>query len=147
MSNEELRALAHGAALHDVGKSKVDQNVLNKQGKLDDEEFRHIKQHAAFGFDILQDSANKEDKRVLSAVRHHHEKMDGSGYPDGLSGGSISPYAKIVAIADVFDALNTKRCYKEPMPTFDTLMLMKNQMGNHIDVDILKAFIMCMCGK
>ncbi|MGE4399914.1 MAG: HD-GYP domain-containing protein [Campylobacterales bacterium] len=147
LSNDELKALAYGAALHDVGKSKVDQNILNKQGKLDNDEFNHIKQHAAFGFEILCDTTQEADNRILSAVRHHHEKLDGSGYPDGISGNNISLYAKIVTIADVFDALNTKRCYKDPMSTFDTLMMMKNQMGNHLDVDILKAFIMCMCGK
>lgn len=147
LRNDELKALAYGASLHDVGKSKVDQEILNKQGKLDDKEFEHIKQHAAFGFDILQDTTGEVDKRVLTAVRHHHEKMDGSGYPDGISGNNISLYAKVVAIADIFDALNTKRCYKEPMSTFDTLMMMKGKMSGHIDGDILKAFIMCMCKK
>jgi HD-GYP domain-containing protein (c-di-GMP phosphodiesterase class II) len=147
LSHEELRALAYGAALHDVGKSRISQDVLNKEGKLSDDEFNHIKQHAAFGFDILFETTGEVDERVLSAVRHHHEKLDGSGYPDGIKGSNISTFAKIVAVADVFDALNTKRCYKEPMSTFETLTFMKNKMSLHLDVDVLKCFIMCMSGK
>jgi HD-GYP domain-containing protein (c-di-GMP phosphodiesterase class II) len=147
LSLDDLKALASGAALHDVGKSQIKPEVLNKQGQLDDAEFQHIKQHAEFGFDILFNTTGEMDERVLSAVRHHHEKLDGSGYPDGLSGKNISTFAKIVTIADIFDALNTKRCYKDPMSTFETLSLMKNKMGAHLDLDILKAFIMCMSGK
>jgi len=147
LPQDELKALASGAALHDVGKSQVDPEVLNKQGKLDDNEFKHIKQHASFGFDILKQTTGEVDNRVLSAVRHHHEKLDGSGYPDGIKGGDISTFAKIVAIADVFDALNTKRCYKDPMSTFETLTFMKNNMSEHLDVDILKSFIRCMSGN
>jgi HD-GYP domain-containing protein (c-di-GMP phosphodiesterase class II) len=147
LSQNDLKALAFGAALHDVGKSQVNQDILNKQGKLDDDEFNHIKQHAAFGFDILCETTGEIDKRILSAVRHHHEKLDGSGYPDGIAGNSISTFAKIVTIADIFDALNTKRCYKDPMSTFETLVLMKNKMSSHLDVNILKSFMMCMSGK
>jgi len=147
LPQDELKALASGAALHDVGKSKVNQDVLNKQGKLNDDEFNHIKQHASFGFEILTGTTGENDKRVLSAVRHHHEKLDGSGYPDGISGNNISTFAKIVAVADVFDALNTKRCYKDPMSTFETLSFMKSKMSAHLDADVLKCFIMCMSGK
>jgi len=147
LSPDELKALAHGAALHDVGKSRIKPEVLNKQGKLDEEDFNHIKQHAAFGFDILCETAGEADRRILSAVRHHHEKLDGSGYPDGISGKDISLYAKIVTVADIFDALNTRRCYKDPMSTFETLTFMKNDMKSHLDMDILKAFIMCMSKK
>lgn len=146
-SNDELRALAYGAALHDIGKIKLDQNILNKESALSDEEFGHIKAHAPYGFEILKTSVAGLDHRALSAVKHHHEKLDGSGYPDGLRGNQISEYARIVAIADVFDALNTKRCYKEPMSTFETLTFMKKQMSEGLDMNILKVFILCMCGK
>ncbi len=146
-SQDDLKALALGAALHDVGKSKVDQNILNKQEKLNDEEFNHIKQHAPLGFEILFETVGEMDERVLSAVRHHHEKLDGSGYPDGISGSKISTFARIVAVADIFDALNTKRCYKNSMSTFETLSFMKSNMAPHLDANVLKSFIMCMSGK
>lgn len=147
LSQDDLRALALGAALHDVGKCHVDQGVLNKQEKLNDDEFNHIKQHAPFGFDILLETIGEMDERILSAVRHHHEKLDGSGYPDGIKGENISTFAKIVAVADIFDALSTKRCYKEPMSTFETLAFMKNNMASQLDTNILKSFILCMSGK
>ena len=80
----------------------------------------------------------------LDIVRHHHEKMDGTGYPDGLLGEEIKPYSRICTIADVFDALTTNRSYRKPFSTFEALKLMRNEMRDEIDMDFLRVFIELM---
>jgi HD-GYP domain-containing protein (c-di-GMP phosphodiesterase class II) len=81
------------------------------------------------------------DPRVLSGIRHHHEKMNGGGYPDNLKGDDISQFARIIGVCDVFDALSTKRSYKDPMSSFESLKLMKEIMSEHLDMDMVNAFI------
>lgn len=82
-----------------------------------------------------------KNQKVLNGIRHHHEKMDGSGYPYGYSEFEIPLYARIVGLCDIFDALTSRRSYKEPMSTFDAMKLMRNQMKNHIDLNLLNNMV------
>ena len=81
------------------------------------------------------------DERILSGIRHHHEKLTGDGYPDKLKGDEISYFARIIGVCDVFDALTTKRSYKDPMSTFESIKLMKEAMKGHLDFDIVNSLI------
>jgi putative nucleotidyltransferase with HDIG domain len=140
IKGKDLEVLGMAAILHDLGKSKIDYEIINKNGKLSDEEFTLMKNHPVFGHEIAL-KLGIEDKRILTGIRHHHEKIEGGGYPDNLKGDQISYFARIIGICDVFDALSTKRSYKDPMTSFNSLLLMKQQMAGHLDMDIMNAFI------
>ncbi|MDD5717362.1 MAG: HD domain-containing protein [Sulfuricurvum sp.] len=140
IKGKDLEDLGMAAILHDLGKSKVDYDIINKNGKLTDEEFSKMKHHPALGHAIAL-KLGITDKEILSAIRHHHEKLDGGGYPDGIKGERISRYARIIGVCDVFDALSTKRSYKDPMSSFEALKLMKEHMAGHLDMSIVDAFI------
>lgn len=135
-----LAELGESALLHDLGKSKIDTSIINKNGKLTEEEFKKIQSHPALGYSIGVKIGIKNQK-VLNGIRHHHEKMDGSGYPYGYSEFEIPLYARIVGLCDIFDALTSRRSYKEPMSTFDAMKLMRNQMKNHIDLNLLNNMV------
>lgn len=135
-----LAELGESALLHDLGKSKIDIKIINKNGKLTDEEFKKIQSHSALGYSIGVKMGIKNQK-VLNGIRHHHEKMDGSGYPYGYSEFEIPLYARIVGICDIFDALTSRRSYKEPMSTYDAMKLMRSQMKNHIDLNLLNNMV------
>jgi HD-GYP domain-containing protein (c-di-GMP phosphodiesterase class II) len=107
---EALRALHQGAALHDVGKISVPDQVLNKPGELDADEWRWIERHPEVGWELASRARSLRDS--LSAIRFHHERWDGSGYPDHLAGEEIPLSARIVAVADVWDALTSERAYR-----------------------------------
>ena len=139
-SDKDLSRLGESAMLHDLGKSKVDWAIINKNGKLTDEEFDSMKKHPASG-DVLAKNLGVSDKDILSGIRHHHEKMDGKGYPDKLVKKDISLFARIIGICDVFDALTTKRSYKEPMHTFNAISIMRKEMATHLDQQLLISFI------
>ena len=140
LSKEELEDLGTSAILHDIGKSKIDYNIVNKKGRLTDEEFTTMKQHPIFGYEIALENGIT-DERILSGIRHHHEKLDGYGYPDKLKKDDLTMFAQIVAVADIFDALTTRRSYKEAFSSFDALMLMKKEMSNQLNEEILSNFI------
>lgn len=140
IEGNDLEVLGMAAILHDLGKSKVDYEIINKNGKLTDEEFAQMKHHPAFGHEIAL-KLNITDERVLTGIRHHHEKIEGGGYPDNLRGDQISQFARIIGVCDVFDALSTKRSYKDPMSSFESLLLMKQQMVGHLDMGMVDAFI------
>ncbi len=135
-----LEDLGMSALLHDLGKSKVDRAITNKNGRLTYDEYEQMKHHPAYGFAIAM-KIGIHDKRVLDGIRHHHEKLDGSGYPDGLSGEEITIFARIIGVCDVFDALSTKRSYKERLSSYDALHLMKETMRNHLDMHLVDSFI------
>lgn len=135
-----LAELGESALLHDLGKSKIDTGIINKNGKLTEEEFKKMQSHPALGYSIGLKMGIKNQK-VLNGIRHHHEKMDGSGYPYGYSEFEIPLYARIVGLCDIFDALTSRRSYKEPMSTFDAMKLMRNQMKNHIDLNLLNNMV------
>lgn len=140
IKGRDLEVLGMAAVLHDLGKSKIDYEIINKSGKLSDEEFAQMKCHPALGHEIAL-KLGIDDERILSGIRHHHEKVQGGGYPDNLKGDQISYFARIIGVCDVFDALSTKRSYKDPMSSFESLLLMKQQMSEHLDMDIVNAFI------
>lgn len=140
IEEEELRVLGMAAILHDIGKSKVNYDIINKNGKLTDVEFEEMKTHPAQGHKIAL-ALGITDERILTGIRHHHEKLIGGGYPDGIKGDQISRFARIIGVCDVFDALTTKRSYKDPMSTFDSIKLMKEAMQGHLDFDIVNSLI------
>lgn len=141
LSEKDLEELGTSALLHDIGKSKVDNKIINKNGKLTQQEFKEVQEHPALGWNILV-KLGINNKNILSGVRNHHEKIDGSGYPDNLRGEDISLFAKVIAICDVFDTLTTKRSYKEPVKTFNTLLMMKQEMKHHLDIKLINQFIL-----
>jgi HD-GYP domain-containing protein (c-di-GMP phosphodiesterase class II) len=140
IEGKDLEVLGMAAILHDLGKSKIDYEIINKNGKLTDDEFIQMKRHPALGHEIALKLGIK-DERILSGIRHHHEKIEGRGYPDSLNGDQVSYFARIIGVCDVFDALSTKRSYKDPMSSYESLLLMKQQMVGHLDMDIVNSFI------
>jgi HD-GYP domain-containing protein (c-di-GMP phosphodiesterase class II) len=140
LTEERLTALGRAALLHDLGKSKIDHDIVNKNGKLTDDEYQQMKNHPALGYEIaINIGINNQD--ILDGIRHHHEKLDGMGYPDKLKESEITIFARIIGVCDVFDALTTKRSYKQAMSSFDALQLMKSQMSTHLDMNIVNIFI------
>lgn len=122
-----LRDLRYGASLHDIGKIGVPEAVLSKPGKLNDEELVQMRRHPVIGAEILGDIAYL--RQAAAVVRHHHERWDGTGYPDGLAGDAISPLAQVVAIADVYDALGSDRPYRTAWPQERVLDLIRSESG------------------
>ncbi|MGB9793228.1 MAG: HD-GYP domain-containing protein [Thermacetogeniaceae bacterium] len=136
----QLRELATGALLHDIGKVEISKEILNKPGSLTPEEMEQIRQHPKRGFDILR---SHYDIPLLSAhvALQHHERADGSGYPRRLSGEEIHEYAKIVMIADVFDALSSDRPYRPACPVAQALDFIRSEVGKSFDEECASAFI------
>ncbi len=139
--------IERNASSHDIGKVGIPDSVLKKPGKLDSDEWTIMKTHAAIGADIFRDlreGLTEFDpefyKMAEEIARHHHEKWDGSGYPDGLSGMEIPLSARIVALADVFDALTSRRVYKEAFSLDTSLDIIRNSRGNHLDPVIVDVF-------
>ncbi len=143
LCEETLYDLGTSAMLHDIGKSRIDYEIINKNGALSDEEFAQMKYHASYGYEIAL-NLGITDRDILSGIRHHHEKMDGHGYPDGIEKKNISQFARIIGACDVFDALTTKRSYKDPFSSFDALALMKNRMDTHLDMEVVDQFILML---
>ncbi len=133
-----LETIYLAGLLHDVGKIGIDDNVLRKPGKLTDAEFLHIQQHARIGHNILVDL--KQLDRVLPVVLHHHEAWDGSGYPDGLAGEEIPALARIVAVADAFDAMKSDRPYRQGMPDDKLDAIIQRGAGTQWDKGVVEAF-------
>lgn len=140
LSDADLSRLGESALLHDLGKSKVPSEIINKNGRLTPEEFEIMKAHPDLGYEIAQNMGIK-DKHILAGIRYHQEKMSGEGYPLGLKGTKIPLFARIIGLCDVFDAITSKRSYKEAMSTFDALSLIKNKMHEHVDNELLAKMI------
>lgn len=135
---ETIRRLIKGAFLHDVGKIGIRDNILLKPAKLDNEEFAVMKKHVEHGLDIVDRSAWLADAKDV--VGGHHEKFAGGGYPDDLQGKDIPIVARIFAIADVFDALTSKRPYKKPMSFEKTMAILDEGSNTHFDPDLIETF-------
>ena len=135
----ELKAIEMGALLHDIGKLGVPEYILLKPGRLTDEEFAKIKQHPQIGADILHPV--EFPWPVLPVVRSHHEKWDGTGYPDGLKGEDIPLTARILAVADVYDALTSSRSYRSAWPHERACEVIRRDRGTHFDPVIADAFL------
>lgn len=127
--------------LHDIGKSLISQDILNKKGSLTNDEFDLMKKHPIYGYNLLKKNAGHLSEEILNAVLMHHERDDGNGYPLGLKGPKTGFYAKIVAVADVYDALTSERVYKDRETPFDTFKILENTGIGHFDIKILFTFL------
>ncbi|MFD2705443.1 HD-GYP domain-containing protein [Salibacterium lacus] len=138
-SEKALREIGLGAILHDVGKMTIPEKVLNKPGKLTDEEFEVVKQHTTDGYYILKDMPNVPLLAAHCALQHH-ERIDGSGYPHGRHEKDIHDYAKVMAVADVFDAVTSHRVYRKAMLPHEGLEILYQGAGTLFDNEIVAAF-------
>ncbi|NLY79502.1 MAG: HD-GYP domain-containing protein [Lysinibacillus sp.] len=136
---EDLRTIGTGALLHDVGKMVVPVKILQKPCQLTDEEYEIMKQHTRYGFDILR-NLHTVSLLVAHCAFQHHERLDGSGYPRGLVDYEIHPYAKIIAVADVFDAVTSERVYREKLLPFQGIALIQSGSGTLYEKRIVEAF-------
>ncbi|MCL4431302.1 MAG: response regulator [Epsilonproteobacteria bacterium] len=141
LDEKEQEIIFYAAPLHDIGKVGIEDAVLLKPGKLTDEEFDRMKLHSTIGSNILKNSANPYLAAGAVVAEFHHEKYNGRGYPSGLVGEEIPLYARIVAIADVFDALTSIRPYKRAWSFEEALELIEKQKGEHFDPHIADLFI------
>ena len=141
MADDETAVLMHAAPMHDIGKIATPDAVLLKPGALTPEEWEIMKQHPTVGLSILDGSTRPILKAAAVIAHQHHEKYDGSGYPQGLKGEDIHKYARIVAVADVFDALSHKRCYKEAWPIEQVVGHMREVAGRHLDPQYVELLI------
>lgn len=140
---ETTRQAGLGGLLHDTGKALVPDAILNKPGRLTDEEFDIIRRHPKDGYEILLKTPGVGEI-PLDITLHHHERIDGSGYPDKLPGESITTLAKMTAIVDVYDAITADRCYHKGMPPTDALRKIFEWSTFHFDPTLVKAFMRCV---
>lgn len=138
-SYEDLRVIGIGAMLHDIGKMLVPTNILSKPSRLTDEEFELMKQHTNYGFDILR-NLHTITLLVAHCAFQHHERLDGSGYPRGLVDYEIHPYAKVIAVADVFDAVTSDRIYRKKMLPSQGIEIIEAGCGTLFDSRVVEAF-------
>lgn len=138
LDNPQIQSLIKGAFLHDIGKIGISDNILLKPGKLTVDEFETMKQHVVLGLEIVQSTEWLTD--AVDVIRYHHEKYDGSGYISGLKDKDIPLNAKIFAIADVFDALTSKRPYKNPFSFDKSMEIIKEGSGSHFNPEIVRHF-------
>jgi putative nucleotidyltransferase with HDIG domain len=138
VSSADLRRLYMAAMFHDIGKATIPVTILDKPGALDPQERAIVQTHSANGFDLLKDNSDLEDE-VRDAVRHHHEFLDGSGYPDGLSGSQISDLVRILTISDIFSALIEDRRYKPSMPRNQAYDIVSGMDGK-LEKPLVEAF-------
>lgn len=143
LDRKRLEKLGIAAMFHDVGKGRIPNEVLNKPGKLSEDEFEIMKGHSMQGLNVLKEVKGL-DLSILRGVVEHHERYDGNGYPRKLKGESIHPFARIIAIADVYDALTSVRVYKKAMSPSKTLSLMYKWSGSDFDKKFLNRFIRLM---
>ncbi|WOT06164.1 two-component system response regulator [Shewanella youngdeokensis] len=141
MSETDADMLMAASPMHDIGKIGVDDAILRKPGKLTSEEFELMKMHAQIGADIIGDNDSEILKMARVVAISHHEKWNGSGYPYGLKGEAIPRIGRIVAIADVFDALTSKRPYKRAWSIEEAVNLLKQEAGQHFDPQLVPLFI------
>lgn len=137
----ELELILRAAPMHDVGKIAIRDDILLKPGRLDPDEFEIMKTHAEKGYELLSGSASSLLDTAALIARTHHEKFDGSGYPRGLAGEEIPLYGRIVAVADVFDALTTERPYKKAWEIEHAVRFLEEGSGSHFDPACVTAFI------
>jgi len=139
MSQEELIDLTYAGLLHDIGKIRIDSVILDKPSTLKEDEFETVKQHSLAGYEILVKNGII-NQIILKGVKHHHERLDGSGYPEHLRDKTIPMVARIIGMCDTFDALTTKRTFRKNYTSFEALLMMKRDMSTQFDeslVDIL----------
>ncbi len=139
LKQEDIYNIGIAGLLHDMGKSKIPLEILNKPAKLNDEEFKIMKSHSVLGYEILKEK-NEFTPAISLAVLQHHEKMNGRGYPMGVTSEKITPYAKILSVVDVYDALVTERPYKKSLSQ-RTAVEMIMSMTEELDITAMKTFL------
>ena len=146
LSEEYLDNICRASALHDIGKMRIPDEILNKPGKLTSEEYEIMKKHTIYGAEIIERvSENTDDKTfsnvIYNIVKFHHERWDGKGYPEGIKGQDIPLEARIMAVADVYDALISERPYKKAIGKKEAIEIVKEENGSHFDPDIVRIFL------
>ena len=141
LSEDDQNLLLEAAPMHDIGKVGIADKILLKPGRLTEEEFNVMKQHATFGYELLQGSSSKVLQTGAEIALGHHEKFDGSGYPNGLKGEAIPIFSRIVAVADVFDALTSERPYKKAWEIDAAVDFLRQGAGTHFDPACVDAFL------
>ncbi len=142
---QDLRDIGLGAVLHDVGKIKVPDEIINKDGPLTREEFEEMKKHPTYSYEIIKKEGMTE---AIAAPGHeHHERIAGGGYPRGIRGNQMHPYSKICAVGDSFDAMTTNRAYRKAFTSFEAMKIMNAEMRGSFDSEVLTAFVLLMAGK
>jgi len=144
-TGRQLEEIALAGLLHDIGKRRVDPEILEKPTELDSDEFEKVREHALFSAQIVK-THNINNPQILSAIRYHHERLDGSGYPNGLMGNQIPVMAQVLAVCDVFDALTTDRTFRVRYSSFEALKLMKKEMGRQINTAYVDHLILQLRG-
>jgi len=140
LESYEADLIAMASPMHDIGKVGIPDSILNKKGRLTEEEFEVMKTHAQIGYEMLKHSERPIMRTAAIIALGHHEKWDGSGYPQGLAGKDINLYSRITALADVFDALGSDRCYKKAWEDEDIFELLEKQSGKHFDPTLVDMF-------
>jgi putative two-component system response regulator len=138
---KEVQNIFYAAPMHDIGKIGIPDNILMKPGKLTDEEFGLMKTHSIIGANLLAYSKSKILQVAEQIALSHHEKWNGKGYPQGLAGENIPLVGRIIGLADVFDALTSKRPYKDPFPVEKAIDIIKKERGEHFDPHIVDVFL------
>lgn len=139
LSEKEIYEIGIAGLLHDIGKAKIPNEVLNKPDKLTNKEFELMKMHSTYGYQILKEKGNISNS-VLLGVLQHHEKINGKGYPSGVASDKISLYARIISIADIYDALVTERPYKKAFSQRDAVEMIMSMTGE-LDIGAMKSFL------
>lgn len=141
MSEEQIHVIELAAPLHDIGKIAIPDELLMKQGPLDDDERKRMQLHAEIGYELLRDSHNRFIQAGAGIARHHHERYDGSGYPDGLAGEGIPIEARVVAVADILDSLISPSPYKRAREMDEALAFIEAQSGKMLDPHCVQALL------
>lgn len=144
LNKDECEAIEMAAPMHDVGKIGISDTILKKQSGLTLEEANMMHNHTRIGYEILQGSKSEYVQLGADIALYHHERWDGKGYPFGISGDEIPMAARLVAIADVYDALRSKRPYKEKWPMDKTIAYIEGESGKHFDPNCVNAFMLCI---
>lgn len=139
LSDEDLEKLKIGALYHDIGKTNIPSSILQKETKLTTNEYFEIQKHTSIGANMLKKSSISED--IIPIIKYHHEKYDGTGYPYKLSGETIPYLARITSIADCFDAMTSKRIYKDPITIENAINEFKKCKGTQFDPELTNAFL------
>lgn len=140
LSQEEIVDIGLTGLLHDIGKLRIDNQLLLKPSRLEEDEYETIKHHSQYGYSILKDNG-VENPKILNGVHFHHERLDGSGYPKGLHKRLIPKYAKIIGICDAFDALTTKRTFRNHYTSYEALLVMKQEMAAQFDTLYINTLV------
>jgi len=143
LPREQLEILGVGALLHDIGKLRVPTEILNKPDRLTRDEFEIMKKHPVEGYDILREDLLMSPQ-ILDIVLHHHERISGQGYPEGMLGDSISGLTKMTSIVDVFDAITSDRCYHDGLSPYIALQNIYRWTDNAFDKNLVEGFMGCM---